>query len=365
MDNLTMRQVIGIACLLGVLGGCGQGPVEETPAKSAAVEARVETLQTVQLPAYAVLPGTVVSADRVVVSSRVSGYIYNFNVNEGQQVKKDQLLFVVDPTGVKEQIRQAGAELSKAEAALAEAKDNFERFKNLYREQSATQADYQQAERNYKVAMGNRLVTQSALKAARAQLKYTEVRAPFGGLVVSKLVDKGQLSTPGMPVLVLESPDHLQIQVQVDSMAFAHLVLGQQIPIELETEEATGRTVTGQVERMVAAADPATHTHLVKIALPADSGAWSGKFVMVRIPVGEHNGIVVPGKAIYNRAGITGAFVVDSSGRAQFRMLTLGQAQPQGQVVLSGLFPGDRLIVSARGTLANGVKIKALSESHP
>lgn len=365
MTNWKLRRLFAVTALVGLLGGCGQGPPAPAPTQGKGIPARVESLQAVQLPVVAVQPGTVVSADRVEVSSRLSGYIYDLDVHEGQHVKKDQLLFAIDPTSVKEQIRQVTAELAKAKAALDEARDNYERYKNLYREQSATLANYQQAERNYKVAQGGYQAAQAALAAARTQLKYAEVRAPFDALVVSKLADNGQLSSPGTPVLVLENPNHLQVQVQVDEQTFAHLALGQQISIQVEGKDLTPRSVTGRVERMVAAADPATHTHLVKIRLPADSGASSGQFVLVRIPVGQHEGIVVPQQALHKRAGITGVFVVDADGRAQFRMVTPGEKLPQGRAILSGLFPGDRLILSAQGALANGVKIQPQPESRP
>ena len=73
-------------------------------------------------------------------------------------------------------------------------------------------------------------------------------------------------------------------------------------------------------------------------------------------------GIVVPESAIHYRAGITGVFVVDAQDLAQFRMVTLGEALPQGRTVLSGLFAGDRLILSPGEGLANGVKIQAQVE---
>ncbi len=364
MTKWTWR-LLATACLFGLTGGCGQGPSTTTPQDNTSITAEVETLRSVQLPVIAVQPGTVVSADRVEVSSRLSGYIYDLNVHEGQQVKKDQPLFAIDPIGVKQQIKQAEAELASARAALDEARDNYKRYKNLYQRQSATLANYQQAEKNYKVAQGTYQAAEAGLAAARAQLKYAEVRAPFDALVVSKLADNGQLSSPGTPVLILENPEHLQAQVQVDEQAYSHLTLGQSIEIQLEGKDLAPRTVTGQVERMVAAADPATHTHLVKIRLPADSGISSGIFVLVKIPVGHHQGIVVPEKAVHHRAGITGVFVVDAQGRAQFRMVTAGEALPQGRNILSGLFPGDRLIVSAEGSLANGVKIQSASESRP
>ena len=85
--------------------------------------------------------------------------------------------------------------------------------------------------------------------------------------------------------------------------------------------------------------------------------------MLVSIPVGEQEGIVVPPGAIHTRAGITGVFVVTEEGLAQYRMVTLGKMTPQGRVVLSGLFSGGRVIVSAKGALTNGAKILAEPES--
>ena len=277
-------------------------------------------------------------------------------------MREGQLLFSVDPTDVKEQIRQEKAGLAKAKAALDYAKGEFERYKAFYRQEAATKEQYQEIEKNYKVALGGYQAAEAALAAAQAELKYAEVRAPFDGLVVSKLVDDGQLTSPGAPVLILENPNRLEVQVQVDEQAFANLRLGQQITIRLEAANFKMQPVIGTVERLVAAADPVTHTHLVKLGLPSGIGAWSGKFALVSIPVGTQEGIVVPAGAIQTRAGITGVFVVDSEGRAQFRMVTLGEGMAQGRLVLSGLFPGDRLILSAKGPLANGVNIRIQPE---
>lgn len=358
MRSFRISTFFKTAVFVWLLIGCGREFSETTPPKGEPMTARVETVEATQLPVFAILPGTVVSADRVEVSSRLTGYVYDIKVHEGQSVKKDQLLFAVDPTDVKEQIRQARAELANAKAALDNVKDNYARYQLLYRQQAATKTQYQEVEKNYKVALGNYHAAEAALTAARSQLKYAEVRAPFDALVVSKLIDSGQLTSPGAPVLILENPDHLQVQVEVDRQAFAALTLGQQIDIRFEGPNYEIRSVSGTVERRVTAANPVTHTHLVKLGLPADSGAWSGEFALVSIPVGKQQGIVVPEGAVYNRAGIMGVFVVDSEGRAQFRMVTLGSRTAKGRVVLSGLFPGERLIVSANGALANGVEIR-------
>ncbi|MEJ2656198.1 MAG: efflux RND transporter periplasmic adaptor subunit [Desulfobacterales bacterium] len=352
----AFAKIAVLACLLNC---CGQGPPETAPAKGEVVKGRVMTVELSRLPVTAVLPGTVVSANKVDVSSRLTGYVHGLQVHEGELVKEGQLLLAVDPSDVKAQIRQAEAELAKAEAALKDARSNYERYKGLYRDQSTTWQRFEEIKTNYKVAVGSYNSAQAALATARAQLKYAEVHAPFNGLVVSKLVDNGQLATPGTPLLVLENPKHLQVQVQVPEQTFPHLKLGQEVHLEFEGPDYKTHIVTGSVERLVAAANPLTHTHLVKIGLPAESRSYSGEYGLVKIPVGEQEAIVVPSEAIFNRAGISGVFVLNALSEAQFRMVTPGERVSQGRVVLSGLSPGDRVIVSAQAPLANGVRIQA------
>jgi multidrug efflux system membrane fusion protein len=363
IKSRVKRLVLEIAVLVFLPGGCGPGPSEAIPEKGEVVKARIETVEPAPLTEYAVLPGTVVAAERVEVSSRLTGYVYDLSVHEGQSVKKGQLLFAVDPTDVKAEIRQAKAGLTKAEAALADARDNYERYRNLYRQQAATKQQYEEYEKGYKVALGSYEAAEAALATAHSQLKYAEVRAPFDGLVVSKRVDNGQLTAPGNPVLVLENQHHLQVQVQVDEQAFAHLRLGQELSIRFEGPNLKMHSLTGVVERLVAAADPITHTHLIKVGLPTHSAAWSGAYALVSIPIGEQKAIIVPPTAIHTRAGLIGVFVVTEAGRAQFRMVTVGELVPQGRVVLSGLFSGDLVIVSEERPLANGMKIQVEPET--
>ena len=359
---IQRMKAIVLVALLGLTAGCHQEVVEGHPPAAKPVEARTAVIESVQLPIYAVFPGTVISRQRVEVSSRLSGYVYNLKVHEGESVKRGQILFDVDPTGTRAEVRRAQAGLAKAKAALTGARENYKRYNNLYRHQAATQEVYQQMETAYNVAQGEYEAAKAALAAARTQLKYAEVRSPFDALVVAKQVDNGQLAAPGTPVLVLEDPQHLEVAVQVSDRAFVHLSPGQAVQIDFEGQDGRMRKVTGRADRLVAAADPATHTHLVKIGLPDRDGLFSGQYALVNVRVGNQPGVVVPTPSVYKRAGITGVFVVDARGRARFRMVTPGKRMPQGTVILSGLFPGDRLILAAKGHLANGVEIRVRSE---
>ncbi len=108
---------------------------------------------------------------------------------------------------------------------------------------------------------------------------------------------------------------------------------------------------------MVPAADPASHSHLVKIDLPAGSGLSSGNFVRVGFAVGSREGIRVPAAALAERAGITGVFVVDAQGVAHYRMVRTGATEQDKVEIVSGLNPGDQVVVSNVGQLENGDKV--------
>lgn len=346
--------------LAALVSGCGHSSHDQAQKQQPVgeVTAKVETVQERSLPIYATFPGSIASADEVQVASRLTGYVRRLYVHEGQQVKKGQLLLSVDPTDVKGGIEQARAAVAKAEAAMADAKANYQRYQALYEQHAVPEQQFQQIEMAYKVAQGNYAAARSALKTARSQLNYADVRAPFAGLVVRKFIDAGQLATPGQPLLTLQGSGHLQVQVQVDTRAFDRLRLGQGVAVTFDGADFKPHTVQGTVERLVDAADPMTHTHTVKIGLAQTSGAASGDYARVQISLGEQQGIVVPPAAVHRRAGIDGVFVVDADGLAQFRMVRIGESADGGVVALSGLVPGDRVIVKARGELDNGVKVK-------
>jgi membrane fusion protein, multidrug efflux system len=348
---------IGLTVLLSACGGSSSP--QQTAGGGGAVSAQVETVREQTLPIHASFPGSVASADQVQVASRLMGYVQQVHVHEGEQVTKGQLLLSLDPTNVRGSIDQARAAVAKAKAALAEARTKFDRYQALYAQKAVPKQQFQQIETGYQVAKGDHAAAVAALAKANAELSYAEVRAPFAGVVVDKLIDAGQLAAPGQQLLTLQSAGHLQVHVQVDTEAFNHLRLGQRVVVIVDRGDGKVRRLEGTVERLVQAADPMTHTHSVKIGLPPQSPVQSGTYARVQIDVGARQGIVVPPSAVHRRAGIEGVFVVDREGLAAFRMVRLGERFDGGVVVLAGLVPGDRVIVGARGELDNGVRIKA------
>jgi len=326
---------------------------------SDAVSAEVRVLKPQPIDIYAAYSGTVMPTEYVQVASRMSGYVKNIRVHEGEAVKKGDLLLSVNPTEAAAGVTQARAQVAKAKAALATAEENYNRFKALYAEQAIPKQQFEQVELGYTAAKNDYAAAQAGLRQAMTQIGYADVRAPFDGIIFSKKVSNGQLVGPGQALMVFYNPGQLEVDVQVDDVAYYQLKLGEQVPVQYAGPNRVPQQSNATVESLVVASDPHTHTHTVKLLLPATSQVEGGAYARVMIPVQQQPAIVVPQSAVQVRAGITGVFVVNGDGNAEFRMVTLGEQRGDNVVVLSGLAEGDRLIVSAQGELVNGTKIEA------
>ena len=357
MNNARLRMLPALAFgVLLALGACGrEEPASRAPAAQApAVRAEIMPVAATQIQQLSEVPGTVIAEDQVQVAPRLMGYIREIAVNEGDPVRKGQLLFTIDPTDVQAQLGQARAGLAQAEAGLAAAKLQFQRSSALLRDESIPRVQYDQAKTQLEVARAQVAQARAAMQAASAQLKYARVDAPIAGVVTQKLASAGDLAAPGKPVLVIENPARLQVQVAVSESMLAGLK--PQEPVQIRLERGS-ESLTGRVLRILPSADPTTHTYTVKISLPTGAGLRSGSYVRVAIPQGTRSGVRVPQSAIVERAGITGVFVVDQQGVAHLRMVRTGQAGDGAVEILSGLNPGERIARSNTATLQSGDRI--------
>ncbi len=351
VKGMVYGSAIGLVALS--LAGCGGArPVGQAGGKAVGVQVR--TVRPVPVQAYATMPGTVVSANRVAVASRLMGYIRTMAVHVGEKVHAGQLLFRVDSTSVRARIRQAGAGLARAQANWSAAESTYRRFAPLVKTGAVSPQEFDRIRAAHRAARAGVAAARAGLSAARSQLSYAQVRAPVDGIVAVKLANVGDIAAPGRPILMLENPAHRQVRFTVTGATFARMRLGE--TVEVQGESAA--PIEAVLERLVAAADPVTHTHLAKAGLMPGAPFDVGSYVTVRVPVGRTEAIVVPAAAVVLRAGLRGVFVVTGKSRAQFRMVRTGPAVPAGVIVLAGLAAGDRVVVHSTRPLANGDRIQ-------
>src|SRR5574340_442812 len=236
MNSMAKSLFLRVALLglaTSLINGCGshEPPEEQSAAAGRTVTAEVQTVQPSSLSLRVEAPGLVVSEDKVQVVSRMMGYIREIKVEEGQSVKVGQLLFVVDPADIQGQVSQARAGLAQAEAALADARLDHERFGALYRDEAIPKMQWDKIQLQYRVAQQQVAAARAGLGLASSQMRYASVVAPINGVVTQKMAHAGDLAAPGRPVLVIEGLKTLQVRTQVSSDVYARIKTGDKVSI--------------------------------------------------------------------------------------------------------------------------------------
>ncbi|GAV20732.1 multidrug resistance protein MdtA [Mariprofundus micogutta] len=341
-----IRLFISLLVLAG-LQACGgeEGQMQQSAAP--AVQAETMTVKAVAVAENYVTSGTVTSDHRVAISSRLSGYIRELAVREGDKVKAGDVLVRVDPVNARQGLVQAQAD-------LADAKADKDRYEELFAAHAVSKQQLDRVSLRYKVA-------RSQVEQARNQLGYAEVRSPVAGVVVEKRMNKGDLASPGAAILVLEDPDSLLVETYVSEQFVSGIKIGDKVEIEVATLK---QSFAGVVRQVVEAADAVSHQFLIKISLNGESGVHPGMYAMVGFKVGERPALEIPAAAVIERSGLHGVYIVDANGITRYRQIRLGKPHANGVEVLAGLRDGDVIAWNATPSaqtpaLQTGMKVLA------
>lgn len=325
-----------LAAGLGLLAGCGSKPHSEPSATLPTATVRVQTVQPQPRLATEEVVGTVRSKLRSVIEAKVSGRISRMLVVPGQQVQAGALLVELDA-------REIQARFDQARALLEQAQRENKRRQALLKDNTISPAEFDAAESQLRVA-------QAAVQEAETLLAYTKVVAPFTGLVTAKRADVGDLAFPGKPLLEMEDPSTLRLEADVPEALLDKIKLGDKLTVRVP---AAGLTVEGVVSEITPVADPASRTFLVKLDLPPAPGLRSGQFGRAAVPVAQLQALRVPTQAVLVRGQMELAFVVQN-GAAQMRLVKTGKRLNGEVEIVSGLNPGEQLVVEGAAQLRDG-----------
>lgn len=243
-------------------------------------------------------------------------------------------------------------EVIQAEEAVKQAKEA------LRMAEKATDEDKIKAD-TVKMLRAQVSQAEAGLTAARVQLGYATIVAPFAGVITRRNVDPGAMTAPGIPVLSLVDDSGFRMDALVPERKMKGLKLGGEARI---TIDALGQTVTGHIRQIVPAADQATRTFIVKFGLPNVPGLVAGLFARARIPVGRKEGLFIPQTALWHEGSLVGVLAVEK-GIAHRRLVTVGRKRGDEVEVLSGLSPGERIVVGETGRVPDGARVDTGGES--
>jgi RND family efflux transporter MFP subunit len=345
----TPNKKIFYAGLLGaglvLIGGVSLFVRENGYAKTARPEQPISVntidVKSETLDAIVSATGALTSRNTSVLSSKIMGNVVALNVNEGDRVARGQVLARIESGEISAQVFQAQAAYNNAEL-------QYNRIKSLFDEQAATRMEMEQATLGFESA-------KAGLNAAKAMESYTMITAPIEGRIVEKKINLGEMALPGQPILKIEDNTHLRLEVTVREQDLRAVHIGK--PVTVVIDALPGREIKARVAQVVPAADIRTHSFIVKIDVPAEQGLITGMYGKAFFSIGKREAILVPRSAIVDLSGISGVYLVSSEGNAMFQMLQLGEAQGDRVEAVTGLKPGDRVIVSKQDARIDGRKV--------
>jgi RND family efflux transporter MFP subunit len=375
--TFTWRQAMAGLLMLSSLTGCkrnaagpGGPPALITP------EVTVAKPIARRLKDWDEFTGRLTARERVEVHSRVSGYITKVSFKEGAEVKAGDLLFTIDP-------RPYEAIVERAEAMLAQAKTTAElagvEAKNATALRQGQAISVEESERRIKSATGELAGVrgaEAALRAAKLDLEFTQIRAPISGRISDARVTEGNLVSGGTQNTTLLTTivelDPIFCEIEVDERSVLKYremhksgervsAMFARVPAEMALINQEGWPHHGEVDFVDNQLNPATGTIRARAVFPnADRLMAPGFFAKIRIPGGgEYDGLLIRDSAVGDDQGNSFVWVLDAEDKAAYRSVTLGPLLDGLRVVRSGLKADDRVIVLGLMSVRNGIKVKA------
>jgi len=352
--------LIPVLLLAVTLGACAPDKAELAQADLSPLKVEIIQAEATTTCKAIEVYGEVHPARQASISSRVMGPVVAVNTWAGATVSKGQSLIEIQPETSKGQVAQDEGALAQARAALAMAERNFKRFENLHAEKAASEVELDMARMQRDQAKGAVDQASGAVHTAKTVAGEAAVTAPFVARVVERLVEVGDMAVPGRPLIRLESLEGRRLWLTVREADIARIEMDQRIPVTLDSRASDG-AIDGTVIEIVPSADPATHTFTVKVDL-GSIDVPSGISGRAAIPGDVVERIVIPATAVHNRGGLQLVIVRAEDGSARTRAVTTGSELPDGLVeILSGIKPGDFVVIDAHGAVADGTPLEVSS----
>lgn len=351
----TLASIPLLAASAALLVGCQSSPAPKPQAPPTVAARLVQSVQQ-NAPTTVRVTGTLHARQSAALAPEVSGRILQVFVHAGDSVRAGQTLAVLDDATLRAGVDQAHAAVlaaqgqqsaAKADASLASS--TLVRYQKLEAEKSVSPQEMDEVSQRAAASAQRAQAYAEQVKAAQAQeasaramLGYARLRAPFSGVVTARMADPGAMASPGQPILQIDQAGPLELQVNVDESVIAAIRVGIKLPISLDAAGAA--PLTGVVTEIVPAADPASHSFLVKVGVGASPTLRAGMYGTASIATGSHSAILVPRTAVVRRGSLDCAYVVGSSGIAELRYVTLGPVDGSSVEVLSGISAGESLV---------------------
>ncbi len=369
-SGLALKVIVGLVVIVALVGGY----FFLSSLLKTEIEVQLATAtysSPSQASAVLTASGYVVAQRKAAVASKGTGRLVYLGVEEGDRVKKNQIIARLEDADVIASLDQARANLSVNESDLVDARQWLERQKNLLSRGLTSQAEYDGADARYKRVLASIVAAKAAVAAAEVSLEYTRIRAPFDGTVLLKHADVGEIVAPfgaasnsRGAVVTIADMSSLEVEADVSESNIERISPNQ--PCEIVLDAYPEQRYQGFVSKVVPTADRAKATVLVKVKFRSyDSRVLPEMSAKVTFLSKESETtaeaaksiLTVPASAVVSRNGQQGVFVV-KDGKAQLQSVTVGKSLGTMVGIQQGLSAGEKVIAKVDDRIKDGTKVK-------
>lgn len=339
-----MKRYIALSCLLGIVGSWSTSCSSSTKTEEKQITDSLSSVKVERaivgealIDESEVLSTTLEAKAKNNITAQAGGRLTQLYVKLGDQVARGQLIARLDAT-----------QLSTAQIQVQDAKLNAQRMEELYKIGGISQAQWEQA--------------RSSLAIAEQQLNNiqsnTTLRSPISGFVTAKNYDNGDMTSPTLPIVVVEQITPVKAIVNVSERLYSKIKKG--LKANIETEAFPTLSFDGYISNIAPNIDTRTHSLNIEVEFPnKDQSLRPGMYGRVRLDLGQRTAIVVPDKAVQRSlgAGVRYVYVI-KEGKAVYREVQLGAKQGDKQEIISGLELGEEVVLSGFSQISNGKSVK-------
>jgi len=286
--------------------------------------------------------GIVEAVRQSTVSAQIAGRIVAVNFDVGDYVKQGEVIVRIDPRQVTQAAAESQAQVAQARARFEDAKAAFDRTRQLFARRFVSQAALDRAKAELEAAEAQLQASRAGLGVAETTREFATVVAPYSGVVSARLVELGEMASPGTPLMSGFDPREMRVVANIPQYKVGVVRTATAATVEVP---AANRRIKAAGITVLPAADPKSLTTKVRLDLPGEQPELSpGMFARAHFVVGRARKLVVPAQAVIRRSEVTAVYVVDDQGVPRLRQVRTGDGGGDDWTeILAGVNPGEKV----------------------
>jgi RND family efflux transporter MFP subunit len=351
-----MNKIMAFSVAVALFWLLSRGAVlwsQDKPAGPPATKVSVAIVNSGMMAPHSEFIGTIYYQEVSDVAAEVSGLVEMVQFEEGQRINHQQILVKLSSDILEKKIRATKATYEQILADLQEASIDLDRKEKLFRNQSISEQTYDEVRFKVKRLEKRSESLEAEVEQLELELKKTDIRSPFSGVVIKRHVDRGEWLSAGDPVAMIAKDDIIDIIVNVPEKLIGQIKQGIEVRVT-----AGGKELRGKVVAIVPKGDIATRTFPVKIRLPNSASLIEGMAAKVTLPTGKkQKTLIVPRDAVITQFGQTVVFAVIESQARMTPVEIIGYEGLMVGVMARGLKNGMPVVVKGNERLRDGQKV--------